>query len=83
VYPLGALAQGQLADLEGIRTVTIGSGVILLVTMGILALAAPGLFGGLKDPVIDELAPSATDPQVVAAPDPDGEGTGAAVPSGL
>jgi MFS family permease len=83
VYPLGALAQGQLADLEGIRTVTIGSGVVLLVTMGILALAAPGLFGGLKDPVIDELAPSATDPQVVAAPDPDGEGTGAAVPSGL
>jgi MFS family permease len=82
IYPLGALAQGQLADLEGIKAVTIGSGVVLAVTMGVLALLAPGLFGGLEDPATDEPGHGLKGPGLVVAADADGEGTGAAVPSG-
>jgi MFS family permease len=92
IYPLGALAQGQLADIEGIKAVTIGSGVVLAVTMGLLGLLAPGLFGGLEDPAIDEPGSGLPGhglsghglpaPGVVVATDADGEGTGAAVPSG-
>ena len=47
IYPIGALVQGQLADLRGIRAVTAGSGVVLLATLVVVAAAAPAIFRGL------------------------------------
>ena len=41
VYPIGALLQGQLADHQGIRAVTTGSGIVLLAAMIVVAAAAP------------------------------------------
>lgn len=86
IYPLGALAQGQLANHEGIRDVTIGSGVVLLAAMGAVTLLAPGLFRGLADPAADGPGLPAqipADETVVTGSGGDGEGTGAAVPSGV
>jgi MFS family permease len=69
VYPIGALLQGQLADLEGIRAVTAGSGVVLLATMTAVAAVAPAVLRGLADP----------EP---ALPEEVRKSPGAAVPSG-
>jgi MFS family permease len=69
VYPIGALVQGQIADIEGIRTVTAGSGIVLLAVMIVVSAAAPSILRGLGDP---EPAP----PEEVK------QGPGAAVPSG-
>ncbi len=41
VYPLGALLQGVLADVLGVRAVTVGGAVVLA-----LALDRPGFGGG-------------------------------------
>jgi predicted MFS family arabinose efflux permease len=38
LYPVGALVQGQLADVVGLRCVTIGSGVLLFVVVAARAL---------------------------------------------
>ena len=38
MYPAGTLIQGALADLTSLRTVTVGSGVAMAVTFGVLAL---------------------------------------------
>ncbi len=69
VYPIGALIQGQLADLEGIRVVTAGSGIVLLATMILVTGAAPQVLHGLADPAYQ-------------LPEGVKQGPGAAVPSG-
>jgi predicted MFS family arabinose efflux permease len=69
VYPIGSLLQGQLADSQGIRAVTAGSGVVLLAVMIVVSAAAPAVLRGLRDPGLAQL-------ETV------GQGPGAAVPSG-
>jgi MFS family permease len=69
VYPIGALIQGQLADVEGIRAVTTGSGIVLIATMFGVAGLAPRVLHGLADP--GYLVPEGVR-----------KGPGAAVPSG-
>jgi MFS family permease len=69
VYPIGALLQGQLADSQGIRAVTAGSGVVLLAVMIVVSVAAPAVLRGLRDPGPPQL-------ETVR------QGPGAAVPSG-
>jgi MFS family permease len=80
IYPIGALAEGQLADLQGIRAVTAGSGVVLLVTLIVVAAAAPAILRGLGDPA-DPLGGASV---VQEPPERPGvkRGPGAAVPSG-
>ena len=65
VYPLGALAQGQLANHLGIRDVTIGSGVVLFAVMAAIALFAPAVLRGLADPAPDEQGTGAAVPSGV------------------
>jgi len=38
LYPVGALIQGQLADQIGLRWVTAGSGLLLMVVVGLVAM---------------------------------------------
>ena len=38
LYPVGALVQGQLADQIGLRWVTAGSGVVLLIVVGVVTV---------------------------------------------
>lgn len=50
VYPLGALLQGGLADSAGLRAVTAGGAVALLVVLLGLAVLRPGAFRALGNP---------------------------------
>ncbi len=57
IYPIGALLQGQIANHAGIRPVTAGSGVVLLVAMAALVVAGRSLFAHLQDPVAEPAVP--------------------------
>jgi MFS family permease len=50
IYPIGAVLQGLVADRIGIRPVTVGGALILLVVLGLLAALRPHLLGALDDP---------------------------------
>jgi MFS family permease len=60
LYPIGAVTQGALADAVGLRWVTVGSGVVMLLVMLTVRLARPGFTAPL-DPdvsVLDEVVPA-------------------------
>lgn len=64
LYPVGALAQGAIANVVGIRAVTVGGAVILLVLVaGVLRRRVPASLEGHPLP-----APSATPPAHSATP---------------
>jgi MFS transporter, DHA3 family, macrolide efflux protein len=46
-YPLGALAQGPVADQIGIGWMTAGSALLLVLACGLLAVLRPGLLRAL------------------------------------
>jgi MFS family permease len=50
VYPAGAVVQGLIADHVGVRAVTVGGALALLVVLGLLAVGRPGLLANLGDP---------------------------------
>jgi predicted cobalt transporter CbtA len=50
--------QGAIAGAVGIRTVTVASGIVLIVIVGVLLLAWPTLFHALEDEPIESLVPS-------------------------
>ncbi len=50
IYPIGAVAEGALARTVGIRTVTIGAGVVLLAVMSGLLRLRPDVAASLDDP---------------------------------
>lgn len=49
IYPIGAVIQGLIADTTGVRAVTIGGSVVLLVVLGLVTMISPGLLGALGD----------------------------------
>ena len=51
IYPVGAVVEGAFARVFGIDTVTTASGVVLIGVLALLAVARPGLFTALGDPV--------------------------------
>jgi MFS family permease len=50
VYPVGAVVQGHLANIHGIRAVTITAAALLLVVVALTALFLPTVFSNLSDP---------------------------------
>ncbi len=49
IYPIGAVLQGLIANRTGVRAVTVGGAVILLVVLGLLAMIRPQLLEALDD----------------------------------
>ncbi len=49
IYPLGALAQGAVADVSTLAAATIGAAVIMIVAVGALAIFSPATLGVLGD----------------------------------
>jgi hypothetical protein len=49
VYPIGAVLQGAIANHVGVRSVTIGGAVVLLVGMVGIAAFRPAIFTALGD----------------------------------
>lgn len=69
LYPVGALAQGAIADAVGIRTVTVGGAAVLLVLLGtVLARRLPASLEGALQPVAS--AASAASPTAATADPP-------------
>jgi MFS family permease len=65
LYPVGALAQGAIADVTGIRAVTAGGAVVLLLLVaGVLRRRVPASLEGHPGPA------AFTPPEVVATPVP-------------
>lgn len=62
IYPVGAVCQGAIAHVVGIRAVTVASGVALLAVLAAIAALRPGLLGALGD-----VRPPAGDQPAVAA----------------
>ena len=56
VYPIGAVIQGQIANHIGVRAVTVGGAVILLVVLGLVATFRPHLLAELGD--LPEIVPT-------------------------
>lgn len=52
IYPLGAIVQGQVANVRGIRTVTIAGAVLLLAAVSLVALVRPSGLTALGDPLV-------------------------------
>jgi MFS family permease len=52
LYPIGAVVQGRLSDVIGQRIVTAGAAVAMLAVLAALAVARPGLFRRLEQPVV-------------------------------
>jgi MFS family permease len=50
VYPVGAVVQGHLANIHGIRAVTITAAALLLVVLALTTLFLPTVFSNLSDP---------------------------------
>jgi MFS family permease len=50
VYPIGAVVQGVVADHVGVREVTVAGAVVLLATLGAVAVIRPAVFTALGDP---------------------------------
>jgi MFS family permease len=67
IYPVGAVVEGALARIVGIRAVTVVAGLVLAGVMASIGALYPRLFGALGDPPVrssaasDATAPSATD----------------------
>lgn len=57
LYPLAALVQGVLADVVGLRQVTIGGAVLLLAALAALAVGRPGVLAALDDPPTADAPP--------------------------
>jgi MFS family permease len=49
LYPIGAVVQGALGKLIGVRVVTVGSGLVLLLLLVMVALGRPSVFQALDD----------------------------------
>lgn len=49
VYPIGAVVQGAIANHLGLRAVTVGGAVILLVVVVAVRAALPGMMASLGD----------------------------------
>jgi len=47
LYPVGLMLQGELARYIGVRTMTVASGVAMLVALGLIRLVSPGTFRAL------------------------------------
>ncbi len=65
IYPIGAIVQGSIANVVGIKTVTVASGIVLAVVMMAIMVARPRLMKALDDPpvsapVADPAAPAAS-----------------------
>jgi MFS family permease len=60
IYPIGAVIQGAIGGAVGIRYVTVGAGVLLVLILGGLALFRSSLFSSLDDPVAPESPASPT-----------------------
>ena len=69
VYPVGAVAQGWLADTFGIRAVTLWGALALLGLVGVVAFARPQVFTNLADPTTQE-ASLATQSAALGTSDP-------------
>ena len=50
LYPIGAVIEGGLGRLVGVREVTVGSAVLLVVTLAAVAALRPGLYRALGGP---------------------------------
>jgi predicted MFS family arabinose efflux permease len=51
LYPIGALAQGAIADEIGLRATTAGAAVIMLVVLVVVKIARPRLVTAVEEPV--------------------------------
>ena len=47
LYPVGLMIQGEVARVIGVRTMTVGSGVAMLIALGAVGLLSPGTFRAL------------------------------------
>jgi MFS family permease len=47
LYPVGAVVEGSIANAIGIRSTTVGAGVLLLAVMATIGVVRPALFDGL------------------------------------
>jgi MFS family permease len=52
LYPIGAIAQGAIADEIGLRATTVGAAVLLALAFVALRTLRPGFDRGLRDPGI-------------------------------
>lgn len=48
IYPIGALAQGALADRVGLHAITVGAALAMLGVLAVLAAAQPSMVGSLQ-----------------------------------
>jgi MFS family permease len=62
IYPIGAIIQGAVADHVGLRTVVIGTAVLLLVALLAFFMARPQLADSLDDPRRTQMATRARAP---------------------
>jgi MFS family permease len=62
IYPIGAIIQGAVADHVGLRTVVVGTAVLLLVVLVAFFMARPQLAQSLDDPRRTQMATGARAP---------------------
>ena len=72
VYPVGAVAQGWLANAHGIRVVTVAGALALLGAALLAAVVRPTVFTNLGDPVEVDDRPVSVDPTGRPAAEPPG-----------
>ena len=53
IYPIGALIEGAIAHVVGIRQVTVASGALLFVVMALIAVRHGRLFAALGEAEVD------------------------------
>jgi MFS family permease len=72
MYPVGAVVEGAIGHVIGVRTVTIGAAVALLVVLGLLGVTRRAMFDALGDVLVTPPAPSAkrAPPATEAEPGP-------------
>ncbi len=51
LYPLGAVVQGKIADVIGLRATTIGAAVLMLLTLVVVRVLRPGITAALDPPI--------------------------------
>jgi len=75
IYPLGLVVEGAVGQAIGVRTMTVISGVVLLATLGLLAVIRPGLFRALDastgDPTLDLAVAEVGEIDLAATRNPD------------
>jgi MFS family permease len=67
LYPIGAVTEGALAHLLGVREVSVGAAILAFIALGLIALIGPALLGALGDPTTPEGQPERP---VVPVPSP-------------